>query len=99
MCYESRTVIVREHTRASPALCDPAPQPRGPAHSADGSHACERRCRPWQLTAAILSSPAPGEGPHALPQAAERTDRPGLPQTQTGEKLSPMPYVTWSSLC
>lgn len=36
----------------------------------------------------VLSSlTAAGEGPDALPQAAECTDRPGLSQTQTGQQI------------
>lgn len=37
----------------------------------------------------LLSLAATGEGTDALPQAAERADRPGLPQTQTGPVFDP----------
>ena len=43
------------------------------------------------LKAGVFSSAAKGERTHALPQAAECPDRPGLPQTQTGRVASTSP--------
>lgn len=40
---------------------------------------------PQLMIGLLLSFTAPGEGPNALPQAAECPDCPGLPQTQTGQ--------------
>lgn len=76
-------MVVYEHTRCCWTLETPALQSWGLLLFV--GHPTLTRS-PLLMFGVLSSLAAAGERPDALPQAAECTDRPGLSQTQTGQR-------------